>query len=64
MLDIIYADVIFDLNGIHNFGSTGTTLRSCAIGAKENFSSLYASMPSKAETELANLLEQYQSIEE
>ena len=64
MLDIIYADVIFDLNGIHNFGSTGTTLRSCVIGAKENFSSLYASMLSKAETELANLLEQYQSIEE
>jgi hypothetical protein len=43
MLDIIYDDIIFDLNGIHNFGSTGNLIRSCAIGAKENFSSGYAS---------------------
>lgn len=62
MLDIIYSDIIFDLNGIHNFGSTGTLLRSCAIGAKENFSSSYASSLSTAEQKLADLMEQYSSI--
>ncbi len=62
MMDIIYADIIYDLNGIHNFGSTGTTLRSCAIGAKENFSSQYASALSKAEDALEKLMEQYNTI--
>ena len=64
MLDIIYRDIIFDLNGIHNFGNTGTTLRSCAIGAKENFASSYASALKKAETDLEKLLDQYRSITE
>lgn len=64
MLDIIYSDVIFDLNGIHNFGSTGNLLRSCAIGAKENFASSYASSLSSAEQTLADLMEEYNSIEE
>ena len=64
MLDMIYRDIIFDLNGIHNFGNTGTTLRSCAIGAKENFASSYASALKKAETDLEKLLDQYRSITE
>ena len=64
MLDIIYRDIIFDLNGIHNFGNTGNTLRSCAIGAKENFASSYASALKKAETDLEKLLDQYRSITE
>lgn len=63
MLDIIYKDVIFDLNGIHNFGSTGTTLRSCAIGAQENFSSQYASALPSAEEKLADLMKQYDAID-
>ena len=62
MLDIIYSDVIFDLNGIHNFGSTGNLLRSCAIGSKENFSSQYASSLAKAEEALAQLMDQYKAI--
>ncbi|MBQ8508917.1 MAG: carbohydrate ABC transporter substrate-binding protein [Clostridia bacterium] len=64
MMDIIYEDIIFDLNGIHNFGGSGGLLRSCAIGAKENFSSQYASLLSKAEEELQTLLDQYYSIVE
>lgn len=64
MLDIIYSDIIFDINGIHNFGSTGTLLRSCAIGHKENFSSQYASSLSEAEQKLADLMEQYEAITE
>ncbi len=63
MLDIIYKDVIFDLNGIHNFGNTGTTLRSCAIGAKENFASQYASALPTAEEKLADLMKQYDAID-
>ena len=49
---------------IHNFGNTGNTLRSCAIGAKENFASSYASALKKAETDLEKLLDQYRSITE
>ena len=63
MLDIIYEDIIFDLNGIHNFGNSGNTLRSCAIGREENFLSKYASLKTKAEAELDKLIEQYNSIE-
>jgi len=63
MLDMIYADVIFDLNGIHNFGSTGNLLRSCAIGAKENFSSQYASSLPSAEEALKKLMDQYNAID-
>ncbi|MBQ2709102.1 MAG: carbohydrate ABC transporter substrate-binding protein [Clostridia bacterium] len=63
MLDMIYADVIFDLNGIHNFGSTGNLLRSCAIGAKENFSSQYASSLPSAEEALKKLMDQYKAID-
>ena len=55
--------VIFDLNGIHNFGNTGTTLRSCAIGAKENFASQYASALPTAEEKLADLMKQYDAID-
>ena len=63
MLDMIYADIIFDLNGIHNFGSTGNLLRSCAIGAKENFSSHYASSLPSAEEALKKLMDQYNAID-
>ena len=63
MLDMIYSDVIFDLNGIHNFGSTGNLLRSCAIGAKENFSSQYASSLPSAEEALKKLMDQYKAID-
>ena len=63
MLDIIYEDIIFDLNGIHNFGNSGNTLRSCAIGRDENFMSKYASLKTKAETELNKLIEEYNSID-
>ena len=63
MLGITYEDIIFDLNGIHNFGNSGNTLRSCAIGREENFLSKYASLKPKAEAELDKLIEQYNSIE-
>ncbi len=63
MLDIIYKDVIFDINGIHNFGNTGTTLRACAIGKEENFSSKYASALPTAEEKLADLMKQYDAID-
>lgn len=63
MLDIIYSDIIFDLNGIHNFGNTGTTLRACAIGSNTNFSSQYASALSTAQEKLADLMKQYAAID-
>lgn len=63
MLDIIYSDIIFDLNGIHNFGNTGTTLRACAIGAKENFASSYASALTQAQDQLSKLMEQYNALD-
>ena len=63
MLDIIYSDIIFDLNGIHNFANTGTTLRACAIGAKENFASSYASALTQAQDQLSKLMDQYNALD-
>ena len=62
-LEIIYRDVIFDLNGIHNFGETGILLRSCAIGAEENFVSKYAKKSTTAQKRLDELVKQFRSIE-
>ncbi len=63
MLDMIYEDIFFDLNGIHNFAKSGNLLRTCAIGANANFSSGYAAILSAAEAELQALMDQYNDIE-
>lgn len=58
MLDIIYRDIYFDLNSIYNFGNSSDHLRKYAVGAvNTGFVSTYASIKTKAETELQKIID-------
>ena len=57
MLDIIYSNMTVDFNCVFNLASTSSMVRLYAIGSTENFSSNYASVKTRAETELAELFD-------
>ena len=57
MLDILYSNMVVDLNCVYDFAGSATKLRLYAIGQSDNFSSEYASIKEKAETELAQMFE-------
>ena len=56
MLDLIYARTAFDFNTVFDFGGTSILLRECVLGEKENFSSKYAAVKTKAQTALDDML--------
>ena len=57
MLDLLYENMVVDLNCVYDFAGSATKLRLYAIGQSDNFSSEYASIKEKAESELAKMLE-------
>jgi len=63
MLDIIYEDIIFDLNGIYNFGNTGNLLRSYIVYNKNEFVSKYESTKTTAQTALDTLINTFDKID-
>ncbi|MBR5445305.1 MAG: hypothetical protein IKV57_04240 [Clostridia bacterium] len=56
MLDLIYARTAFDFNTVFDFGGTSILLRECVLGEQDNFSSRYASVKTKAQTALDDML--------
>ncbi|MCI8387428.1 MAG: hypothetical protein HFE63_03045 [Clostridiales bacterium] len=57
MIDLLYKNVIVDFNAVFNFGNSSTMLREYAVGESDNFVSAYASIKTKVETELNEILE-------
>jgi hypothetical protein len=57
MLDLLYKNMIVDLNCVFDFAGSATKLRSYAVGTSENFSSTYASIKPAVEAALAQMLE-------
>ncbi len=53
---MLYDNAAFDFNTIMDFGGTSILLRGSMIGAKDNFSSAYASVKEKAEKALADFI--------
>ncbi|MBQ8578077.1 MAG: carbohydrate ABC transporter substrate-binding protein [Clostridia bacterium] len=64
MLDLIYQDIYVDLNCSYNFGESFILLRDITMGKKENFTSQWEKLESKANIELDNLYEQFLLIED
>ncbi len=56
MIDIIYKDVLLDLNSCYNFGSSFNLLRDVTMGKKENFVSNFEKIQKSATSELEKLL--------
>ena len=63
MLDILFENVIIDLNTIFDFGGTARLLRSFAVGESENFVSSYASKKSVAEADMQAMFEAYEKLD-
>lgn len=63
MLDILFRNVIIDLNTIFDFGGSAKLLRSFAVGESENFVSSYASLKSVAEADILAMSEAYENID-
>ena len=57
MIDLLYKNMIVDLNSVFDFAGSATMLRKYAVGESENFSSSYAAIKTRVETELNNMLE-------
>lgn len=62
MLDILFENVIIDLNTIFDFGGSAKLLRSFAVGESENFVSSYASKKSVAEADMQAMFEAYEKL--
>jgi len=62
MLDLVYSEIIFDLNEMHNFGGSLTLLRDYAFSGKGDFVSGYAAIKDKAEAEIQALIDAYMKV--
>lgn len=56
MFDLIYENIVIDVNCIYNFGNTMQLLRAYAAGDTDNFASTYAAAKPLAETQLSELI--------
>ena len=64
MIDLIHDTSMTDFGYVYNYsiGSVGTIMRN-VIGKNQNYASAVASVESKAETQLAELIETYTSLD-
>jgi hypothetical protein len=56
MLDLIYKDIYFDLNGIYDFGGSASLVRQYVVGAKADFVSAYTSLKDRAIAALDDII--------
>ncbi len=59
MIDLIYSDVVLDINAAYNFASSFTLLRDITMGKREGFASGWASLKESAQTSLNELFEAF-----
>jgi len=59
MLDIIFDNIYFDLNSIHDFAGSSTLMLNCMAGVQDDFVSRYAKIKDRAEKQLQDLIGAY-----
>lgn len=59
MIDLIYEDIVVDINSSYNFASSFNLLRDITMGKKENFSSAWAGIKDSAQTQMEETFDKF-----